>query len=76
MSLRDIQYQEDYRSGYDNIVEDFFHPSGAGLQGPSKSILGAQSIYWLTDCVEMLREAILRDCSKLLESPRTVTMGP
>ena len=27
MSLRDIQYQEDYRSGYDNIVEDFFRPS-------------------------------------------------
>ncbi len=27
MSLRDIEYQEDYRSGYDNIVEDFFRPS-------------------------------------------------
>jgi superfamily II DNA or RNA helicase len=27
MSLRDIQYQEDYRSGIDNIVEDFFRPS-------------------------------------------------
>lgn len=27
MSLRDIQYQEDYRSGYDHIVEDFFRPS-------------------------------------------------
>ena len=27
MSLRDINYQEDYRSGYDNIVEDFFRPS-------------------------------------------------
>lgn len=27
MSLRDIQYQEDYRSGYDNIVEDFFRSS-------------------------------------------------
>lgn len=26
MSLREIDYQEDYRSGYDNIVEDFFHP--------------------------------------------------
>ena len=27
MSLRHFQYQEDYRSGYDNIVEDFFRPS-------------------------------------------------
>lgn len=27
MSLRDINYQEDYRSGYDNIVDDFFRPS-------------------------------------------------
>ena len=27
MSLKEIQYQEDYRSGYDNIVEDFFRPS-------------------------------------------------
>ena len=27
MSLKDIQFQEDYRSGYDNIVEDFFKPS-------------------------------------------------
>ena len=27
MSLRDIQYREDYRSGYDHIVEDFFRPS-------------------------------------------------
>ena len=27
MSLRDIDYQEDYRSGYDNIVDDFFRPS-------------------------------------------------
>ena len=27
MSLRDIQYQEDYRSGYDNILRDFFRPS-------------------------------------------------
>lgn len=27
MGLRDIVYQEDYRSGYDSIVEDFFHPS-------------------------------------------------
>lgn len=27
MSLRDIQFQEDYRSGYDNIVEDFFRPA-------------------------------------------------
>ena len=27
MSLRDIDYQEDYRSGYERIVEDFFHPS-------------------------------------------------
>ncbi len=27
MSLRDIQYQTDYRSGYDNIVEDFVRPS-------------------------------------------------
>ncbi|WP_088343785.1 MULTISPECIES: DEAD/DEAH box helicase family protein [Rhodomicrobium] len=27
MSLRDILYQDDYRSGYDNIVEDFFRPS-------------------------------------------------
>jgi superfamily II DNA or RNA helicase len=27
MSLRDIRYQEDYRSGYDDLVEDFFRPS-------------------------------------------------
>ncbi|MEQ8829864.1 MAG: DEAD/DEAH box helicase family protein [Alphaproteobacteria bacterium] len=27
MGLRDIDFQEDYRSGYDNIVEDFFRPS-------------------------------------------------
>lgn len=27
MSLREIDYQEDYRSGYDNIVDDFFRPS-------------------------------------------------
>lgn len=27
MCLKDIAYQEDYRSGYDNIVEDFFRPS-------------------------------------------------
>ncbi len=27
MALRDIAYQEDYRSGYDNIVDDFFRPS-------------------------------------------------
>lgn len=27
MALRDIQYQEDYRSGYDDIVDDFFRLS-------------------------------------------------
>lgn len=27
MSLREIEYQEDYRSGYDDIVVDFFRPS-------------------------------------------------
>lgn len=27
MSIRDIQYKEDYRSGYDDLVEDFFQPS-------------------------------------------------
>ena len=27
MSLRDNELKEDYRSGYDNIVEDFFRPS-------------------------------------------------
>ena len=27
MSLKDIQYKEDYRSGYDNLVKDFFQPS-------------------------------------------------
>lgn len=27
MRLRDIDYQEDYRSGYDDIVNDFFRPS-------------------------------------------------
>jgi len=32
MSLRDIEYQEDYRSGYDNIVEDFIQPSLARAQ--------------------------------------------
>ncbi len=32
MSLRDIEYQEDYRSGYDSIVEDFIRPSLARSQ--------------------------------------------
>ena len=27
MSLRDNEYEDDYRSGYSNIVEDFFRPS-------------------------------------------------
>ena len=27
MSLQNVQYREDYRSGHDNIVEDFFQPS-------------------------------------------------
>ena len=27
MSLKDIQYQTDYRSGYDDIINDFFRPS-------------------------------------------------
>lgn len=27
MNLRDIPYQEDYRSGYDDILNDFFRPS-------------------------------------------------
>lgn len=27
MGLRDIEYQPDYRSGYDNLVADFFRPS-------------------------------------------------
>jgi HKD family nuclease len=27
MALKDVRYQEDYRSGYDDIVEDFFRPS-------------------------------------------------
>ena len=27
MGLRDVEYKEDYRSGYDNIVIDLFHPS-------------------------------------------------
>ncbi len=27
MSLKNIQFKEDYRSGYDDIVEDFFRPS-------------------------------------------------
>lgn len=27
MSLRDISYRQDYRSGYDDIVEQFFRPS-------------------------------------------------
>ncbi|MGD9537116.1 MAG: DEAD/DEAH box helicase family protein [Alphaproteobacteria bacterium] len=35
MNLKDIQYQEDYRSGYDNIVEDFFRPA-----------LRAAQLYW------------------------------
>lgn len=35
MALRDIQYQKDYRSGYDDIVEDFFRPS-----------LRAAKLYW------------------------------
>jgi len=32
MRLRDIEYQEDYRSGYDCIVDDFFRPSLANSQ--------------------------------------------
>lgn len=32
MSLRDIEYQQDYRSGYDHIVNDFFQPSLAQAQ--------------------------------------------
>ena len=27
MSLRDLPYREDYRSGHDDVVEDFFRPS-------------------------------------------------
>ena len=27
MSLRDVRYREDYRSGHDDIVKDFFRPS-------------------------------------------------
>lgn len=27
MGLREIEYQEDYRSGYNNIVEEFFRPT-------------------------------------------------
>ncbi|MFF3060146.1 DEAD/DEAH box helicase family protein [Streptomyces sp. NPDC057909] len=27
MALRDLRYQEDYRSGYNNLVEEFFRPS-------------------------------------------------
>ena len=27
MSLRDIEYKEDYRSGYDRLVEDLYQPS-------------------------------------------------
>ena len=27
MGLRDVKYKQDYRSGHDNIVTDFFHPS-------------------------------------------------
>ncbi|MET8677027.1 DEAD/DEAH box helicase family protein [Streptomyces sp. NPDC004647] len=27
MALRNVQYQEDYRSGYNNLVEEFFRPS-------------------------------------------------
>ena len=33
MSLRDIEYQEDYRSGYDDIVNDFLRPSLARAAG-------------------------------------------
>lgn len=32
MRLRDIEYQEDYRSGYNSIVDDFFRPSLASSQ--------------------------------------------
>ena len=35
MSLRDIKYQEDYRSGHDDIVKDFFRPS-----------LSQANLYW------------------------------
>ena len=35
MSLRDLHYQTDYRSGYENIVDDFFRPS-----------LGEAKHYW------------------------------
>jgi len=32
MRLREIEYQEDYRSGYNSIVDDFFRPSLASSQ--------------------------------------------
>ena len=32
MKLREIEYQEDYRSGYNSIVDDFFRPSLASSQ--------------------------------------------
>jgi hypothetical protein len=35
LSLNSIQYQEDYRSGYDDLVEDFFRAS-----------LRAAEMYW------------------------------
>ena len=35
MSLKEIQYREDYRTGYDNLVQDFFAPS-----------LRAANLYW------------------------------
>lgn len=35
MGLKDIDYQEDYRSGYDRLVDDFFIPS-----------LGNANTYW------------------------------
>lgn len=32
MGLRDIEYQEDYRSGYNSIVDEFFRPSLSNCQ--------------------------------------------
>ena len=38
MGLRDIRYNEDYRSGYDNLLEDFFRPSLREARGYCRAV--------------------------------------
>lgn len=46
MGMRDINYHESYRSGYDDIVEAFLHPSVDSGKSHKKAGL-YPSIAWL-----------------------------